>query len=133
MSIQKRVSKLVFFCFLAILLVACASGSAIVTGTTRPSTDPESVRLYLEEPQQYKTIGLVEASSDAGWTEQGSQDYALEELKKQAAKLGANGILLTATGNKTSAVYGTTSTGMIFAYPTSAKTLNGKAIFVIKE
>jgi hypothetical protein len=124
MSIQNRVSKLVFSCILAFLLMACASGSAIVTGTTRPATDPESVKLYLKEPQKYEIIGLVEASSDAGWTEQGAQDYAVAELKNQAAKLGANGVLLTATGPQTSAIYGTTTAG---------KVVNGQAIFVIEE
>jgi len=118
---------------LVLLVTACASGSAIVTGTVRPATDPKSVKLYLQEPRRYEVIGLVEASSDAGWTEQGSQDYAIAELKKQAAKLGATGVLLTATGEQSSAMVGGYGTGMIWAVPVTAKTVKGKAIFVYEE
>src|SRR6185369_8180680 len=87
-------------------LAACASGSAIVTGKTRDPVAPAQVKLYLEPPAKFEVIGLVNASSDAGWTEQGSVDYAVEELKKQAAKLGANGVLLVSSGENTTAVVG---------------------------
>ncbi|MEF2524347.1 hypothetical protein V4D10_18420 [Vibrio mimicus] len=80
------------------VLNACASGSAIVTGVKKPALDFNQVRLYLEAPEQYETIGIVKASSDAGITQQDSQDYAVEELKKQAAKIGANGVILTKIG-----------------------------------
>ena len=82
---------------LALLAIAaCASGSAIVTGQRRAPVAREQVKLYLEAPTEYEVIGVVSASSDAGWTEQGSLDYAIAELKKQAGKLGANGVLLLA-------------------------------------
>ena len=58
-------------CFCVFILTACASGSAIVTGTTRDPIDPSQVTLYLEPPEAYESIGIVKASSDAGWTEQG--------------------------------------------------------------
>src|SRR5688572_15565157 len=92
---------------LAVLaLSACASGSAIVTGKTRSPIAPERVKLYLEQPATFETIGLVSASSDAGWTEQDSVNYAIAELKRQAGKLGANGVLLLASGETTSTVVG---------------------------
>jgi ABC-type sugar transport system substrate-binding protein len=120
--------------FLALLTVtalsACASGSSIVTGATRTPIDPSEVRLYLDAPDRYETIGLVNASSDAGWTEQGSQDYAIEELKKQAAKLGANGVLLMTSGEKTSSFAGASSSGAFYAIPDSEHTVSGKAIYV---
>ena len=46
----------------------------------------------------YEVVGLVRAESDAGLTAQSSMEYAIEELKKQAASLGANGVLLTGSG-----------------------------------
>lgn len=91
---------------LAITLVACASGSSIVTGKKRAPLNPNHVKLYTEPPTNYEVIGIVNASSDAGWTEQGSVDYAIEELKNQAAKLGANGVLLGVVGESTSTVVG---------------------------
>jgi len=111
---------------LVLFLVSCASGSAIVTGTKRAPREPSQVKLYLEEPTNYDVIGIVNASSDSGWTEQESQDYAIQELKKQAGKLGANGILLGSTGNATS---GYVFSGNI-AVPVTAKTVSGRAIFV---
>jgi hypothetical protein len=132
MFIQCRTLRLVILGIFALLITACASGSAIVTGNVRPATDPASVKLYLKEPRRYDVIGLVNASSDSGWTEQGSQNYAIAELKKQAAKLGANGVLLTATGEKTTLVYGSSGT-ILWAAPVTAKTINGTAIFVHEE
>jgi len=113
-----------------ILLFSCASGSHVVTGTARFPIDPTLVKLYIEKPVYYEVIGMVEASSDAGWTAQGSQNYAIEELKKQAAKMGANGILLNATGTKSSTMVGGYGTGTIWAIPVEAKTVSGVAIFV---
>ena len=126
-SINKSIILLI-----ALSLVACASGSVIVTGTKRTPLDPNQVKLYLEAPANYEIIGIVNASSDAGWTEQGSQDYAVQELKKQAAKLGANGVLLETTGEKTSTIVGGSGTGSFYAIPVTAKTVSGKAIFVFE-
>jgi len=111
-------------------IAACATGSAIVTGKTRTPLAPEQVRIYLESPASFEVIGLVNASSDAGWTEQGSVDYAIEELKKQAAKLGANGVLLVSSGDRTSTIVGGQGTGYLYAIPVTAKTVQGRAIFV---
>ncbi|HEY7657843.1 MAG TPA: hypothetical protein VH881_13325 [Burkholderiales bacterium] len=88
------------------------------------------MRIYLEPPADFEVIGLISASSDAGWTEQGSVDYAIAELKSQAAKLGANGVLLISTGDKTTTVVGGYGTGFLYAVPVTAKTVQGRAIFV---
>lgn len=109
--------RVLLLIFIVWLLNACASGSSIVTGTVRAPIDFNRVKLYTEAPEKYESIGIVKASSDAGWTEQGSQDHAIEELKKQAAKLGANGIVLTTTGVNTLSQY-------------SEQTVTGKAIYI---
>lgn len=118
---------------LTISLVACASGSSIVTGTKRTPLEPNQVKLYTEPPIKYEVIGIVNASSDAGWTEQGSVDYALDELKNQAAKLGANGVLLGTTGETTTTIVGGYGSGYIYSIPVTAKTLTGKAIYVYEK
>lgn len=110
-------------------IAACASGSAIVTGNTRPPIATEQVKIYLEPPAEFEVIGLVNASSDAGWTEQGSLDYAVKELKKQAAKLGANGVLIMSSGETTSTIVSGQGKAA-YAIPVTAKTVQGKAIFV---
>jgi len=115
---------------ISVFLNACASGSAIVTGEVRSPIDFKVVQLYIDAPKKYETIGIVKASSDVGWTEQGSQNYAVEELKKQAAKLGANGVLLITTGENTSSLVGSNSDGTIYTIPISEQTVTGKAIYV---
>ena len=123
-------SALLLLALAVLSIAACASGSAIVTGNTRTPIAPEQVRIYLEPPTSFEVIGLVNASSDSGWTEQGSQDYAIQELKKQAAKLGANGVLLVSSGDRTTTAVGGYGTGFFYAIPVTAKTVQGRAIFV---
>ncbi len=115
------------------MIAACASGSAIVTDSTRAAIASKQVKIYLEPPADFEVIGLVSASSDAGWTEQGSVDYAIAELKEQAAKLGANGVLLVSTGEKTTTVVGGHGTGIVYAIPVTEKTVQGRAIFVKRQ
>jgi len=113
-------------------MVACASGSVIVTGTKRTPLEPSLVKLYLEPPAKFEVIGIVNASSDAGWTEQDSVDYAVQELKNQAAKLGANGVLLVSTGERTTTTF-IASGSVLLPVPVTAKTVQGRAIFVKKR
>lgn len=128
MKALKTQQMIIYLC--ALILAGCASGSALVTGEKRTPIDPGQVKLYLEAPSSYEIIGIVNASSDAGWTEQGDHDYAVQELKNQAAKLGANGVLLETTGEKTSTTVGGYGTGYFYAIPVTAKTVSGKAIYV---
>ena len=104
---------------LVFVLAACASGSVVITGSKRPPISPSEVQLYSRAPATYEVIGIVKASSEMGWTEQGSMDYAVEELKKQAAAIGANGVIVTTVGDKGSLSYGDIS-----------QTVSGEAIYV---
>ncbi len=116
--------------WIVLLLAGCASGSTILVGDKRPPLSPDQVKIYLEPPASYDAIAIVKASSDMGWTEQGSVDYALKELKSQAAKVGANGILFTNTGSKVTGVGGASSYGLFTGYTYDAQTVEGKAIYV---
>ena len=122
-SVTSLLSLFSFFIF------SCASGTALVTGTQRPATIAEEVVIYTEAPEKYEVIGIVTGSSDAGWTEQDSLDYAIVELKRQAAKIGANGIILESIGTSNSS--GVISYGVYI--PGTAKNVSGKAIFVESE
>ncbi|AYO07843.1 MULTISPECIES: hypothetical protein [Vibrio harveyi group] len=127
-----RIYKSLLLAFV-LALTGCASGSSILVGEARESIAPEKVRLYIEPPESYDTIALVNASSDAGLTEQDSIDYAVEELKKQAAKLGANGVLLGTTGSNNSVMLGGQGTDYQYLIPISEQTVSGQAIYVEKQ
>lgn len=80
----------------ALILVGCASGSALVIGQTRPAIkDYTTVKILTQMPEDAVEIAIVKASSDAGWTQQGSLDYAVKELQEQAAKTGANAVVIS--------------------------------------
>ncbi|WZB76722.1 hypothetical protein WJ972_15120 [Achromobacter insuavis] len=68
----------------------------------------------------------------AGLTAQESMEYAIEELKKQAASLGANGVLLTGNGARTTGTDITYNkdSGQISSNSTTAQFVEGRAILV---
>ena len=114
------------------LLLSCASGSYILTGQKRDPINPSLVKLYTSPPNKYEVIGIINASSDSGWTQQGDMDYAVTELKDQAALLGANGILLTGTGESTSSSVGAYNNGVVYSSSSTAQTITGQAIYVME-
>lgn len=119
----------------ALLLFGCASGSHLVTGTARPSIEVSQVRLLTEQPEKYEIIGIVRASSDMGLDEQGRMNRAAEELKKQAASIGANAVIIGGAEQKTSGSvmsgYSTGYGGMMGVQSgIDSISLSGQAIFI---
>jgi hypothetical protein len=96
------------------------SGSRIVVGNTRPAIAPEGVKIYLRPPAKYEEIAIVNATSkNAFASDQSLTDSALFRMKKDAAKLGANGILLSAVGTQQIGSVGQ-SFGSASAYSTAS-------------
>ena len=87
-------------------LSGCATGTTLVTGVKREAISFQQVKIYHTPPVSYEIIAVVKASSEMGWTDQESLDMAVEEIKKQAAKVGANGIVLEKMGKESSGSYG---------------------------
>ncbi|MEO9214351.1 MAG: hypothetical protein ABI227_01675 [Rhodanobacter sp.] len=119
-------------CLGAILLAGCATGSAISVGASHAATAPATVRIYSDPPASFEVVGLVKAESGLGWTDQQSVTYAVEELRKQAATLGANGVLLTAQGTRSIGNYvAHDNKGKVTSVnPMLNETVEGKAIIV---
>ena len=108
-----------------VLLSGCASGSSILVGEARSPINHQEVTLYLEAPINFEKVALVSASSDAGLTKQDSVNYAIEEIKKQAA----NGVLLQVQGSKNSVMLGGAGTDYQYLIPISEQTVSGLAIY----
>jgi hypothetical protein len=91
-----RIRRLNMLGCCAVWLAACSTSSHVVVGTPRPPIAPESVRVYLQPPPHYEQIATVNASSQGSLalTSQQNMDKAIERMKNEAAKLGANGVLL---------------------------------------
>jgi len=88
--------KSVLIAVVATILVGCAGGSALVTGQVRPAIeDVNTVTILTEIPERAEQIAIIKGSSDFGITQQQRLDYAVAALKFQAAKLGANAVVIT--------------------------------------
>jgi len=84
-------------------LSGCVSSQAVLVGHARPAISPERVQIYLQPPEsKYDEIANLSASSRGSFsmTTAGKIDKVIERLKKEAAKLGANGILLHGVGDQ---------------------------------
>jgi hypothetical protein len=82
-----------------VLLAACAT-SSLVTGRVRPPIDPAQVRVYTTPPPGFEEVAQLETQSGAfTYGEQNKMNAVLSHLRKEAAKLGANGVLLVGTEN----------------------------------
>ena len=121
--------------FIVLYIGACASGTTLVTGTKRTATNFEQVRIYQVPPTDYEVIARVEASSEMGLTDQQSLDFALEEVKKQAAKVGANGVILNAVGKESTGGFGNFFSngyggGFFVGGDSYAQKISGTAVYV---
>lgn len=92
-----------------VLLAACSTTSHVLVGTPRPPISPDSVRIYTQPPPQYEQIATIDASSQGSLAVTGQQnmDKAMGRLKAEAAKLGANGVLLQGVQDRQSGAIGT--------------------------
>ena len=100
------------------LLAGCAT-SSIVVGKRRSPISPDDVKLYLHPPKKYEEVAIVEATSknSFSFSDQGKTDATIDRMKSEAAKLGANGVLLSVTGKE--------STGAVSVGATHGSISNG--------
>jgi len=111
---------------------AIVGGSHVVTGKSRAPISPEEVKIYNGFPNAFEEIALVSSKvSNDFKSEQRIMDIAMARLKEEAAKVGANGIVIEAIRNRsdptvTTAV-GTSSTsgiGSMASSPGNAISVN---------
>jgi hypothetical protein len=80
-----------------LLLAGCAT-SHVVTGQPRPPIDPAQVQVYFDPPPGYQEIARLETSSGAfAFGDQAKLEGILRNLRAEAARLGANGVLVLDT------------------------------------
>ena len=97
----------------ASLALATLSGcvtSHVMVGQARPPISPDQVQIYLHPPaNKYVEIALLDTSSQGAFafSAQGKTNAVMERLKAEAAKLGANGILLEGVGDQAGGSVGT--------------------------
>ena len=123
------------------ILKSCYPVSHIIIGETQSPIDYTNVKVYHDYPDAFQKIAIIEASSDIAFkdlsielTHQQKTNKALNRLKKEAASLGANGIVLQniSTTLKQHLNFNENNKGMISASSRheKQKELSAIAIFV---
>lgn len=125
---------------------AVTNETSVLVGTPRAATTPDRVKLYSTPPKKYTDIAIISANAAHDFMDkQALMDTAVQNAKKEAAKVGANGILLDGLGD-----YQVGSSGLVMMQPVgtnrgtpafgvgssnnrTGKQLSGKAIFVTEE
>jgi hypothetical protein len=103
---------------LAILTLGACATSHVMIGKARPPISPDDVQIYSQPPAaHYQEIARLDTSSQGSFsfTAQGKTDAVIKRLKVEAAKLGANGVLLEGIGSQTSGSVGTGGGGGSFS------------------
>ncbi len=97
-------------------LAGCAASHVALVGRARPPISPDRVRIYLQPPDsEYEQIANLSATSRGSFaiTAAGKMDKVIERLKIEAARVGANGILLHGVGDQAAGSVGAgISTGL---------------------
>jgi hypothetical protein len=90
------------------VLAGCASSEVIMVGHARTAIPPDEVRIYLQPPAAYEHIADLVASSRGSFalTSAAKMDKVVERLRSEAAKLGANGVLLHGVGRQSAGSVG---------------------------
>ena len=96
------------------LVTGCATSSHVITGTPRPAYNADAVKVYATMPEKAEVIGIVTAQNDTLYRQSGLNSV-IKKLKSEAAKLGANGLLLTSQNQ--SAWTGTQASGTAIYVP----------------
>lgn len=85
---------------LVLLLTGCASASRVMISDARPPIAVEQVRVYLQPPAtRYVEIALLDATTgEFTYGAQNRNESLMLRLRTEAAKLGANGVLIQNRG-----------------------------------
>lgn len=93
-----HLKRAAIFCALCAIITACVSTNATLLNPGVEEYEPLSpdlVRIYTDESEldslEYVRVAIIEATGSTTWT---SQAGMYKAMRKKAAKLGCNGILL---------------------------------------
>jgi hypothetical protein len=101
MKISLRILSLTIFLS---LLCGSAWAGTIMMGKARAPISPDKVQVYWKAPRKYDVIAIITKGSGGSWmfADSSQVDNAIAKIKVEAAKVGANGIILTAIENDSS-------------------------------
>lgn len=94
---MKFINTLIFSLSICIISgCTIMDGNSIITGNTRAPISSGEVRLYRTAPDNFEEIAIVSSSAGHDFQKGSSlMNSAIERIKQEAAKVGANGVILT--------------------------------------
>ena len=142
---MKKLSRVLLAALAASVLALYVSASTIMVGEPRPPTNPNNVKVYMEAPRRFDRIAIIRKGSGGAWafSDQNQVDQAIAKIRVEAAKVGANGILLQVIENHSGGGIGIgiggfgfpgrrvgVGGGASFYAPIMHKTVQAEAIYV---
>ena len=125
---------------IVMMLVGCVPVSHIIVGEARDPLSPSQVKIYSDFPEDYKKIALIDARSNFAFkdpailfTWQSKMNKVIERLKIEAAKLGANGVVIVGTDNKIHQTFNLDKDGNASSSSYTEKFGKAIAIYVIEK
>lgn len=124
--------RIIFLSLLMTFIGSCASSSHVLIGEKKSPIPVTEVKIYTKKPKFFDAITIIDASSKNSlvFTDQQKMDTAMARLKEEAAKLGANGIILGSIGEEQVLVPMTQSNGTTTYITGSHKAVKATAIYV---
>lgn len=96
---MKHITLISSLAFL-VLVTGCTTGKHKVTGTLREPLPPAAVMVYSAMPPHAQLVGVVSADSFGGTTLQDANQDAVQKLRAEAGRLGANAIVIGTTNDQ---------------------------------
>lgn len=130
---MKSIAALLIVTFVA-ALVGCNSHEVVQSSGPRKATIAQNVQILQKQPSKYEELGVVQVAiaPELRWDERGDATKAFDALKTEAAKLGANGLLLQTPAEFTvTAAY----QGTYYQVPmrNNPRTALAKAVYVLEK
>jgi hypothetical protein len=93
---------------IAISMLAGCSATQALVGSPRAPLTADQVQVYLEAPARFDKIAILASSSQFSFalSADAKTEAVIQRLKRAAAKLGANGILLQGINDEAAASIG---------------------------
>ena len=116
---------------LALLTSSCTVDFGLKKGYLRPPIeDYKSVRVLGRMPKGAEAIATVRASSDSGFARERNLEHTMNELKRKAARLGANAVVITRRNSPSQIGTAQTSGGGLVITNNESETLSGIAVWI---
>jgi hypothetical protein len=125
--------RLLAWLFVLLALASCANTSVRVTGIARPPVNVAEVRVYTFAPPIFDEVAQLSVSRSSLRGGERAIQKIIDQMKSEAANLGANGLLLEDFADGRSLSVGTAVGTDTYTHNSSISLGVGSAIGIVKK